>query len=236
MSVPDIELKSAADLPEGFQGPRGSIVVQLKRRGALTAKDLAQALDLSLNAIRHHLKELEAESVVAHWSEARGVGAPVYRYGLTEQGEALFPERYQEALTEVLDHMVSRIGREGTLESLNDHYRKLGERLENELAGAPAGHRVDKVVQVMRDEGYMAVWEGGRERGTLTAHNCAMRAVAHKFPEICEAEQNFLTGVLAARVTRRSHMLSGCSACEYHIDFRPPDPHPRAGSGVEEHA
>ena len=77
----------------------------------------------------------------------------------------------------------------------------------------------------------MAVWSGGEGAGTLTAHNCAMRAVAQKFPEICEAEQRFLTEVLAADVTRASHMLSGCSACEYHIDFRAPG----NGDSVEEH-
>ena len=53
------ELRSAAGLPEGFEGPRGSILVELKRDGALSAKSLAARLGLSLNAIRHHLRELE---------------------------------------------------------------------------------------------------------------------------------------------------------------------------------
>jgi len=214
------ELRSAAGLPEGFEGPRGSILVELKRDGALSAKSLAARLGLSLNAIRHHLRELEAEAVITHEREAHGVGAPVFNYRLTDRGNGLFPARYEEALTEVLDHLVTSGGRNQAVESLNVHFQQLGSRLADELAGAPAEQRVARVVNVLRDEGYMAVWEGGRDEGTLTAHNCAMRAVAQRFPEICEAERNFLSEVLAADVTRGAHMLAGCTACEYHIDFR----------------
>ena len=218
MTVPN-ELQHAASLPEGFQGPRGSILVELKRSNALSAKDLADRLQLSLNAIRHHLKELESETVVTHGREARGVGAPAYLYRLTERGQALFPARYEAALTELLDHLVSQVGRDQTVASLSVHYQELESRLTTELAGAPVEERVDRVVELLRDEGYMTVWSGGETRGTLTAHNCAMRAVAQRFPEICEAERQFLTDVLAADVTRAAHMLTGCSSCEYHIDF-----------------
>jgi DeoR family suf operon transcriptional repressor len=220
MIQPNNELRTAAGLPEGFEGPRGSILVELKRDGTLSAKSLAGRLGLSLNAIRHHLRELEAEAVINHEREARGVGAPIFNYRLTDRGSALFPARYEAALTEVLDHLVSSGGRDQAVDSLNVHYQQLGSRLADELAGAPAEQRVARVVRVLRDEGYMTVWDGGRDEGMLTAHNCAMRAVAQRFPEICEAERHFLTEVLAADVTRGAHMLEGCSACEYHIDFR----------------
>ena len=226
------ELRSAAGLPEGFEGPRGAMLVELKRDGALSAKVLAARLGLSLNAIRHHLRELETEAVITHEREARGVGAPVFNYRLTDRGTALFPARYEAALTEVLDHLVTSGGRDRAVESLSVHFQQLGSRLADELAGAPAEQRVARVVRVMRDEGYMAVWDGSRDEGTLTAHNCAMRAVAQRFPEICEAERHFLTEVLAAEVTRQTHMLTGCSACEYHIDFRTPV----SGGSVEEQA
>jgi DeoR family transcriptional regulator, suf operon transcriptional repressor len=61
--------------------------------------------------------------------------------------------------------------------------------------------------------------EGGHD--TLTEHNCAIPAVAQRFPEICAAEARFLAEVLEAEVDRREHILSGCSACEYHVRFKP---------------
>ena len=58
-------------------------------------------------------------------------------------------------------------------------------------------------------------------QATLTEHNCAIPAVAERFPEICAAEARFLAEVLGAEVDRREHMLDGCSACEYHVRFKP---------------
>src|SRR2546425_268095 len=58
------------------KGLRGQILLELKRAQPLTAKDLAEKLRVSPNAIRHHLKELEAEQLIAYGREQRGVRAP----------------------------------------------------------------------------------------------------------------------------------------------------------------
>ena len=99
------------DLPLGQRGQRGAVLLQLKRGRELTAKDLASRLGLSLNAVRHHLKELELEGLVGHQRLHRGVGAPVFVYRLSAGGEALFPRRYGQALTAMLDHVVEHEGR-----------------------------------------------------------------------------------------------------------------------------
>ena len=57
------------------------------------------------------------------------------------------------------------------------------------------------------------------ETGTLVEHNCAIQAVAQRFPEICAAEARFLAAALGAEVDRQGHILSGCSACEYRVRF-----------------
>jgi predicted ArsR family transcriptional regulator len=59
--------------------------------------------------------------------------------------------------------------------------------------------------------------------GTLVEHNCAIQAVAERFPEICAAEAKFLAAALGAEVDRREHILSGCSACEYRVRFSAAD-------------
>ena len=53
-----------AQLP-AHKGLRGDILVALKREQPLTARDLAQRLGVSPNAIRHHLKELETSAAAA---------------------------------------------------------------------------------------------------------------------------------------------------------------------------
>jgi DeoR family suf operon transcriptional repressor len=75
------------------------------------------------------------------------------------------------------------------------------------------------VAQLLSDEGYMAEGTAVSDSGTLVEHNCAIQAVAERFPEICAAEARFLEAALGAQVDRREHILSGCSACEYRVKF-----------------
>jgi DeoR family suf operon transcriptional repressor len=207
--------------PLGHKGPRGFVLTQLKREQRLTAKQLAKLLGTSLNAARHHLKELEAEGLIEYEREHRGVGAPAFAYRLTAAGEALFPRRYAETLTAVLDHLVEREGRETAVTLLEGYFASLSRRLHDELQGSTPDERLRAVARTLSEEGYMAEVseEGGHD--TLTEHNCAIPAVAQRFPEICAAEARFLAEVLEAEVDRREHILSGCSACEYHVRFKP---------------
>jgi DeoR family suf operon transcriptional repressor len=194
--------------------------VQLKRAQHLTAKELAARLGVSLNAARHHLKELEAEGFVVYKREHRGVGAPAFAYRLSPAGEALFPRRYEETLTAVLDQMVARDGRAAAVALLESYFAGLTRRLRAELIDASPSERLQALGRVLSEEGYMAEVTALPGSGTLTEHNCAIPAVAERFPEICAAEARFLADVLDAEVDRREHILSGCSACEYHVRFK----------------
>ena len=206
-------------LPLGLRGSRGAVLIELKRAGSLTARELAAKLGVSLNAVRHHLKELEAEALVEYERQHRGVGAPVFAYCLSASGEALFPRRYESTLTELLDYVVAREGRSSAVAVLEARYEALTLRLQRELAGATPAERMAAVARLLTDEGYMAEGTASSETGTLVEHNCAIQAVAERFPEICAAEAKFLAAALGAEVNRHEHILSGCSACEYRVRF-----------------
>jgi DeoR family transcriptional regulator, suf operon transcriptional repressor len=206
-------------LPLGLRGVRAAVLIELKRGQRLTAKDIAVKLGISLNAVRHHLKELEAESLVEYERQHRGVGAPAFAYRLSASGEALFPRRYESTLTELLDYVVRREGRASAVAVLEERYEGMTRRLQHELAGATPAERMAAVARLLSDEGYMAEGTAVSDTGTLIEHNCAIQAVAERFPEICAAEARFLEAALGAEVQRREHILSGCSACEYRVKF-----------------
>lgn len=206
-------------LAPGLKGPRATLLMELKRSDPLTAKQLAARLGLSLNAVRHHLKELEAETLVEYDRRHHGVGAPAFAYRLSAAGQALFPRRYETTLTELLDYVVQREGRASAVAVLEARYHVLARRLQGELAGATPSERMAAVAQLLSEEGYMAEGTISARSGTLIEHNCAIQAVAERFPEICVAEAKFLAAVLGAEVDRHEHILSGCSACEYRVRF-----------------
>jgi len=222
MSTPS-PADQTSSMPLGQKGPRGEVLVQLKRSQRLSARELATRLRVSLNAARHHLKELEAAGLVSYQRENRGVGAPTFAYRLTPAGETLFPRRYEETLTALLDQLVQREGREVAVGLLGGYFGALARRLRGELEGAAPAERLQAVAHALSDEGYMAEGSAGAMVGTLIEHNCAISAVAERFPEICAAEARFLADVLGAEVDRREHILSGCPACEYHIRFAAAD-------------
>ncbi|MGH7509042.1 MAG: helix-turn-helix transcriptional regulator [Gemmatimonadales bacterium] len=236
--LPASSLAASPSLPPGLKGVRGRVLLEVKRANRLTAKELAAKLQVSLNAVRHHLKELEASGLVQYERQHRGVGAPAFAYRLSPSGEALFPRRYEATLTELLDYVVGREGRAGAVALLESRYTALTQRLKQELAGATAAERMAAVARVLSDDGYMAEGTaasvpGGHATGTLIEHNCAIHAVAERFPEICAAEAKFLAAVLGADVDRKEHILSGCSACEYRVRFSAPDA-TGAGQPVED--
>jgi DeoR family suf operon transcriptional repressor len=212
----------AASLPPGYGGLRGRILLELKKSQGLTAKELAIRAGVSLNAVRHHIKELEAECLIAYERLHRGVGAPPFAYRLTSAGHALFPRRYEAALTEVLDYVVEGQGRDAAVALLEARYEKLTEQLQQQLTGSDPAQRLVAVARLLSDDGYMAEASSAPEQvGTLIQHNCAIQAVAERFPEICAAEAKFLAVVLGGEVRREHHILAGCSACEYRVRFKP---------------
>ena len=216
MAIPTF---SQETVPIGLKGPRAGILLELKRSRRVTARDLGRELGLSMNAVRHHLKELEAEGLVRYEREQRGVGAPVFIYTLAPAADALFPRRYREALEQLLDYVVAREGRAGAAAALESHFDAMGERLRQELEGAAPAERMAAVVRALSDAGYMAEGQATFCCGTLTEHNCAIREVAERFPEVCAAEERFLASVLGGTVERRSHMLECCGGCEYKVRF-----------------
>src|SRR5918994_7327607 len=147
MSAPLPQIES--ELPVGHKGQRGAVLTQLKRSQPLTARELAVRLGVSLNAARHHLKELELEGLVSYQREHRGVGAPVFAYRLSRAGEELFPRRYCEALTAMLGAVVEREGRGAAVTLLESYFDALARRIRGQLEGLPAEERLRVVARVV---------------------------------------------------------------------------------------
>ena len=201
----------------GHKGLRGDILLELKRAQPLAATELAETFGVSANAVRRHLKELELEGLVLYRREQRGTGAPTYVYRLSENGQALFPSKYGEALTDVLAYVARESGREAVREMFAERFRAQAERLCHELVDASLEERVSAVVDVLSQQGFMAQWTVESDGVRLAEHHCAVRRAAEQFPEICAAEVDFLREVLGSELTRESYIPDGCNACQYTI-------------------
>ena len=203
----------------GQRGLRGDIIRQIKRAQPLTAKELGEIFGVSANAVRRHLKELEAEGLVVYGREQRGTGAPTYAFRLSSDGEALFPRQYEQALTRLIGHVVDHEGRAAAIAVVDEQYADLRRQLGGVSDNLTPFDRLKNVTNVMGEAGFMT--ESSEEDGEvmLSVHNCVLHAVVNCLPEVCDTELRFLEDALGARVERQTHILSGCNACEYTIEF-----------------
>ena len=210
---------TSASIPNGYRGLRGEIIVALKKSQALTAKELADFFGVTPNALRRHLKELELEGIVRYQREIRGVGGPVFAFSLTEAGESLFPRAYERALAEVLDLVRQQQGDEGLVQLFQRRWDDIARVARPELERLPVEQRATRLAELLTSLGYMA--EARPVAGALpvlTEHNCAIRLIAERFPEVCAAEERFIADLLGAPVTRQAHIAKGANCCEYCID------------------
>ena len=212
-------MATAAGAPIGYRGTRGEILTAIKMSQPLTTKELADKFGVTPNALRRHLKELENEGIVRYQREIRGVGGPVFAFSLTDAGESLFPRGYERALSEILDLVREQQGDEGIVQLFQRRWEEIARVARPELERLPVDQRATRLAELLTSLGYMA--EARPVAGALpvlTEHNCAIRLIAERFPEVCAAEERFIADLLGAPVTRQAHIAKGANCCEYCID------------------
>src|SRR5947209_12180395 len=83
---------------------RRQILESLKKRGELSADDLATQLHLTTSGVRQHLVALTSDGLVAHHQVREGPGRPKHCYHLTAAADALFPRAYSDLTNELLGY------------------------------------------------------------------------------------------------------------------------------------
>jgi DeoR family suf operon transcriptional repressor len=214
-------MSSAVAPLAAYRGMRGELLLALKKAQPLTARQLAERFGVTPNALRRYLRELEQEGLIRYQREVRGVGGPVFAYVLTESGEEQFPRAYGAVLAEALEVLRAEGGEAAVVGVFERRWMSLARAFRARISALPPEQRARALVELLSAEGYMAEWSGDGSGGTLTEHNCAVRAVAARFPEVCAAEARFLRALLGGEVERRLRIVDGCNACEYVVRFAP---------------
>src|SRR2546423_10622510 len=94
-----------------FESTRGRIITLL-RRASRTVEELAQALQLTDNAVRAHLATLERDGLVRQRGIRRGSGKPSYVYELSPDAETLFPKAYGPIMRQLLEVLCEQMSPE----------------------------------------------------------------------------------------------------------------------------
>src|SRR5258708_9166716 len=84
---------------------RMEVLELIRRKGRASAEAIASDLGVTPNAIRQHLTNLERDGFVVNHPERRARGRPSLLFSLTERADSVFPKRYGQLATMVLQEV-----------------------------------------------------------------------------------------------------------------------------------
>ncbi len=200
------------------------ILKHLLKQGQATAQDLAEALHISVQAIRRHLKDLEEEGLILHQTAQVGMGRPNHLYALSAAGRHQFPDRYDEFAVSLLDTLAETVGKEQMGTILRKQWERKALEYRDRIGAGTLKERVDRLVELRRQEGYMAECLNDPDHGDrfiLTEYNCAISHIAETFPSVCGHELEMFGVALPDCAVERTHwQVNGEHRCGYLIRLK----------------
>jgi DeoR family suf operon transcriptional repressor len=206
------------------------ILEYLLKHSQATALELAEILEVSPQAIRRHLKDLETQELVLYSvSEDMTMGRPQHIYYLSRRGrdrlQSTTGDRYGEFAVSLLDTIAQTVGHDQVTTILQKQWQRKAEEYRQKVGHGSLQQRVANLVELRKAEGYMA--ECHPVEGNLgicsngfiiTEHNCAISNVAESFPSVCGHELEMFAAVLPDCKVERTHwIINGEHRCGYLV-------------------
>jgi predicted ArsR family transcriptional regulator len=197
------------------ESTRDIILRTIKRQHQATVNELAEAADVSPVTVRHHLNALQAESLLVSDSVRRKVGRPYHVYSLTEKGNELFPKRYARLSTRLLDELKRSFPAEVLTELFQNVVAGIVDEYRDEFEKLSFEDRLDFLVDLLEEEGFLARWEKEDGEYRLIEFSCPFISIGQEHDEICVFDKQLIVSVLGTDVKQHSCMLSGDHCCEF---------------------
>src|SRR5947209_12077823 len=114
---------------------RMEVLELVRRKGHASAETIASALGVTPNAVGQHVTNLERDGFVVSQPERRARGRPSLLFSLAERADSVFPKRYGQLATMVLQE-VQEMGGD---EALDEIFARVAARhaaaIEKDLEG-----------------------------------------------------------------------------------------------------
>ncbi len=188
-----------ADRFDNRTGETRSELLRLLRRSRHTITSLADALQLTDNAVRTHVAGLERDGLVKHVGSQRDTGGkPARLYALTPEGEELFPKAYALVLGGLVDEIVREQGAARAAGLL----RKVGREVAGSLSAPDDPEaRVAAAAAALRSLGGDVEVQRTDDGWRLQGYACPLSAATAKHPEVCQLAQALVEEITGWPVT-----------------------------------
>jgi predicted ArsR family transcriptional regulator len=214
-------------LPQDKIKVKNRILNLLKVRGAQTAIEIGENLEVSPIAIRQHLQVLLAEGWVHYIEEARPVGRPVKLWQLTQQAINLFPDSHSDLVVKLIEGVSRVFGVDGLSKLINERtqaqLKSYTEKIITQLNNKNIQDNWRSIAAILADirtqEGYMAEVIEQEDGVLLVENHCSICTAAQNCSMLCTSELELFSILLGenVKVERTEHILQGDRRCAYLV-------------------
>ncbi|HWP37365.1 MAG TPA: ArsR family transcriptional regulator [Gemmatimonadales bacterium] len=179
-------------------------LLSLLRRAPRTITELAAELGLTDNGVRGHIAALERDGIVEDVGAQRDTGGkPARRYGLTREGEELFPKAYAPVLGGLIAELVRHQGSRRAAHLL----RAVGARFaEGAVVAGDAAERVAAGARLLQELGGDVEVRRTGKGWHIQGYGCPLSAVTANHPEACRLVEALLERVTGLPVSQRCEL------------------------------
>ena len=196
---------------------RDEILNFLRKNSSAGVTELAAAAGVTAVSIRHHLSALQADGLIATTESHSGVGRPKLLYSLTQAALERFPTKYLRLTDRLLDEMKAAIPAPLIEKMFAAIAQEMAADHKSKFEGKPVEEKIELLVILLGEEGFMAAWNKVGDAYHLTEYNCPYFAIGQHHPEVCTIDQTLISKVLGAAVEKVTCLLNGDQRCVFII-------------------
>jgi len=196
------------------------IIELLKTQGPLTAKVLAQELNVTTMGVRQHMLALEESGEVMFKDEKAPRGRPTRFWSLTQKTNSHFADRHDELTVQLIDSVITVFGDDGLDKLITNREESSMRSYRLALADRyGVQEKLQTLAKIRSDEGYMATVEQEGDFFWLLENHCPICAAATKCTNFCRSELQLFQSLLSdvAVISREEHIVEGARRCAYKV-------------------
>ncbi|WP_306352790.1 helix-turn-helix transcriptional regulator [Flavobacterium sp. '19STA2R22 D10 B1'] len=196
-------------------------LILLKKKGPLTAKEIATEFNITGEAVRQQLNKLGQQDLVSSTSITQGVGRPQQYYSLLEKSNQHFPDTHAELTVQLIETIQKVLGNNALDDIIDARAKEIDLRYFERInqAESTIEGKLNCLVAIRNEEGYMAEWKKEENNYLLIENHCPICVAATVCQGFCRTEINTFQKVLGneVEVKRIDHIVLGARRCAYQI-------------------
>jgi predicted ArsR family transcriptional regulator len=200
-----------------MQATRQQILDYLRKERRATVKQLGELLGLTSTGVRQHLSVLERDGLIAAREERGHVGRPALVYTLTEQGDAIYPKKYDQLANVLIEEIRGVAGAQGLQTILRKVAARFAEPYGERVDGLPLADRVSEACGVIRERGCLADFRQEGDDWLISQYTCPFPNVARRNSGVCALDVEFVRTLVGADARLTKSLLRGDDSCTYRV-------------------